>query len=51
MIEKRTVVNDTVLDAIRQKLESIEFGHVTVTVQDGKVVQLETSEKTRLKQN
>jgi hypothetical protein len=51
MVEKKTVINDNVLEAIRSKLESIEFGYVTVTIQDGKVIQLETNEKQRLKSN
>jgi hypothetical protein len=48
MADKKTTVNDEVLNQIKHKLESIEFGSVTVTVQDGRIVQLETSEKTRL---
>lgn len=49
MSEKRTGISDEILKTIIEKIESIEFGSVTVTVQDGRVVQLETNEKTRFK--
>ncbi len=48
---KKTRVDEVVLNTIKQKLESIEYGSVTVTVQDGKIIQIETSEKTRLRPN
>ncbi|MEE1312171.1 MAG: YezD family protein [Lachnospiraceae bacterium] len=33
---------------IKEFIESIRFGHVTVIVQDGKVIQIEKHEKVRL---
>jgi hypothetical protein len=48
MAVKKTIVSDEVLNIIKSKIENIQFGSVVVTVQDGRVIQLETSEKTRL---
>jgi len=39
---------DPVLAAILRELEGIRFGQVTVTVQDGHVVQIERVERRRL---
>lgn len=47
MAGKITAVNDEILRTIKEKIEDIEFGSVTVIIQDGRIVQLETSEKTR----
>jgi hypothetical protein len=40
---------DSVLAAILRELDGIRFGQVTVTVQDGHVVQIERVERRRLK--
>jgi hypothetical protein len=37
------------LELVRQALSTLRFGQVVVTVQDGFVVQIERSEKTRLR--
>jgi hypothetical protein len=37
------------LDAIRDALRGMKFGEVTITVQDGVVIQLERTERTRLR--
>lgn len=37
-----------VLAQIRQALEGLRFGSVTIVVHDGKVMQIERSEKVRL---
>jgi hypothetical protein len=36
------------LDIVRQKVESLRFGVVQIVVHDGKVTQIERTEKTRL---
>lgn len=41
-------VTNRELDKIKEFIESIKFGSVTVIVQDGKVVQIEKHEKLRL---
>lgn len=48
-MENRTAVDNEVLNIIKQKIENIEYGSVTVVIQDSRIVQLETNEKTRLK--
>ncbi|PTX63247.1 uncharacterized protein DUF2292 [Melghirimyces profundicolus] len=40
---------DTVAGHIREMLEGMRYGSITLVVQDGKVIQLEKSEKVRLK--
>lgn len=36
------------LDIVRQKVENLNFGVVQIVVHDGKVTQIERTEKTRL---
>lgn len=36
------------LDIVRQKVESLRFGVVQIVVHDGKVTQIERTEKTRI---
>ncbi|EWG11139.1 YezD family protein [Cytobacillus firmus] len=36
---------------MKQMLQSIKFGSITLVVQDGKVIQLEKNEKVRLQPN
>ncbi len=36
------------LDLVRQKVESLRFGVVQIVVHDGKVTQIERTEKTRI---
>jgi hypothetical protein len=36
------------LDIVRQKVESLRFGVVQIVIHDGKVTQIERTEKTRL---
>ncbi|HVJ85039.1 MAG TPA: YezD family protein [Caulifigura sp.] len=40
--------DDPILEAILRELEGIRFGQVTVTIQDGHVVQIERVERRRL---
>ena len=39
---------DPVLDRVRSALRDLEFGTITITVQDGVVVQIDRTEKHRL---
>jgi len=39
-------LNDS-LDSIRQALEGLRFGSITVTVHEGRVVQIDVTEKRR----
>ncbi|GLB60049.1 YezD family protein [Cytobacillus sp. NCCP-133] len=36
---------------LKQMLQSINFGSITLVIQDGKVIQLEKNEKVRLQPN
>lgn len=47
MEKKKTIIDDEILKSIKEKIENIRFGSVTIVVHDRKIVQLETSEKTR----
>jgi hypothetical protein len=40
-----------VAEHLKRMLESIKFGSITLVVQDGKVIQIEKSEKVRLQSN
>lgn len=46
---EETKVKTEDLDKIRDFIEHIRFGSVTVIVQDGRIVQIEKHEKLRLK--
>jgi hypothetical protein len=41
-------IDAAVLERIRESLDGLRFGAVTIVVHDGKVVQIERSEKVRL---
>lgn len=43
-----SAIDAAVLERIRESLEGLRFGAVTIVVHDGKVVQIERSEKVRL---
>ena len=40
---------DEVFSRIRELLSTLQFGSITLIVQDGKVIQIEKNEKVRLK--
>jgi hypothetical protein len=42
-------INDASLDAIRDALRGLRYGTVSIVVQDGVVVQIERTEKRRLR--
>jgi hypothetical protein len=50
-LETKTAAMDTLpdwIDIVRQKVESLNFGVVQLIVHDGRVTQIERTEKTRL---
>lgn len=46
MAETKVTKDD--LLKIKEFIESVRFGHITIVVQDGKVIQIEKHEKVRL---
>jgi hypothetical protein len=46
---KKNSISDSDINKIREFLETIQYGSVTVIVQDGKVIQIEKNEKVRMK--
>ncbi len=40
---------DAVIDRLKEMLNTMSYGSVTLIVQDGKVIQLEKNEKIRMK--
>lgn len=44
-----TVVSDQQLAAILDSINSIQYGSITLIIQDGRLVQIDKNEKTRLK--
>lgn len=46
---KGNYVNEKDLQKIIEFIESIQFGSITVIVQDGRIVQIEKNEKVRMK--
>ena len=39
---------DEIFDRVKESLTKIKYGSVTLVVQDGKVIQIESHEKTRI---
>lgn len=39
--------NELTIDYIKEELNNIDFGSVTITVHDGKITQIDTNEKKR----
>ncbi len=48
-LKVKHAVTDNDLKKIKENLEDIAYGSVLISVQDGKIVQIEKSEKFRLK--
>lgn len=40
-------ITESWLDIVRQKVEAVRFGHVQIIVHEGRVTQVESTEKTR----
>lgn len=49
MMKKKTNNFDEVLENIKQSLETLKYGAITLIVQDGIIIQIEKNEKIRLK--
>ncbi|MBD5543358.1 MAG: YezD family protein [Lachnospiraceae bacterium] len=50
MTDKQTELSEKdYLKVVKQMAEEIKFGTISITVQDGKVVQIEQNKKIRLK--
>ncbi|MBR1478591.1 MAG: YezD family protein [Lachnospiraceae bacterium] len=47
-IDKRPI-SDEQIESIRELASSIQFGKVTLVIQDGVLVQIETTEKVRVR--
>lgn len=47
--KSKNAITEKDLQKIRENLEDIAFGSVLISVQDGKIVQIEKSEKFRIK--
>lgn len=47
--KKVNTINASDINKIKEFLETIQFGSVTVIIQDGKVIQIEKNEKVRMK--
>jgi hypothetical protein len=45
---KTATVDEETLQQIKNQIEQIQYGSVTIVIHDSKVVQLDTSEKIRL---
>lgn len=39
--------NELTIDYIKEELENIDYGSVTITIHDGKITQIDTNEKKR----
>jgi hypothetical protein len=40
---------ETIFSKIKEMLDSMRFGSITLVIQDGKIIQLERNEKVRLR--
>nr|WP_257984284.1 YezD family protein [Neobacillus cucumis] len=45
------IEREELITHLEKMLVSLQFGSITLVVQDGKIVQIEKNEKVRLKQN
>ncbi len=46
---KRNCINEKDIQKIIEFIESIQFGSITVVIQDSRIVQIEKNEKVRMK--
>lgn len=46
---KKNAVGENDIQRIVEFIESIQYGSITVVIQDGKIVQIEKNEKVRMK--
>ena len=47
--KKKTKISENDLKRIEDFIESVQFGTVTIVIQDGRIIQIERNEKLRLK--
>jgi hypothetical protein len=47
--ERHNVLKDSHLEKIKDLIQDMEFGNITIIVQDGKIVQIDKTEKHRIK--
>ncbi|PLS07132.1 DUF2292 domain-containing protein [Neobacillus cucumis] len=50
-IKLNAIEREELITHLEKMLVSLQFGSITLVVQDGKIVQIEKNEKVRLKQN
>jgi hypothetical protein len=48
-IVKKNMVNEKDIQKIIEFIETIQFGSITLIIQDGRIVQIEKNEKVRIK--
>ena len=47
--ERKRVLDNSHIDALEEMLCDMKYGSVTLIIQDGKIIQIEKTEKRRLK--
>ena len=47
--ERKRVLDNSHIDALEEMLWDMKYGSVTLIIQDGKIIQIEKTEKRRLK--
>jgi hypothetical protein len=45
--EQKNIVNDAIIKEIIEALNSLEYGHIQITVHNSRIVQIDKTEKTR----
>ncbi len=48
-MENRKGISEQDIRTVKEFIESVKFGSVSIIIQDGKIVQIEKNEKLRLK--
>jgi hypothetical protein len=47
--DEKTAATESSLEKVKESLDGLQFGSVLISVQDGKIVQIDKNEKFRLK--
>lgn len=45
---KKSTVDESLLKKIKEQIEAVQYGSITIVVHEGKVVQIDTNTKIRL---
>ena len=45
--QTKTIINDAIIKDIRDSIQGIDYGAVTITLHDSRIVQIEVSKKSR----